>query len=102
MKIAIAATSSEIDAQVEILGARAPYYLLFNERGELLEALVNPFLKIDRGVAPQMVSFLADKEVALLAAGEFGVRFASELEQRGIKYIQKSGLVSDVIRELVT
>ncbi len=33
MKIAIAATSSEIDALVEILGARAPYYLLFNERG---------------------------------------------------------------------
>ena len=102
MKIAVAATSSETDAEVEMRGARASCYHLFDEQGELLEVLANPFLQVDRGAAPKAALLLSDKEVTLLAAGEFGPRFSSELEQRGIQHLQKSGLVSDVIRELVT
>jgi len=102
VKTAIAATSSKHDAQVELHGARASCYLLFDERGELLAVLANPFLLVDRGAAPRAALLLSDNEVTLLAAGEFGSRFASALKQRGIKYVQKSGSVSDVIRELVT
>jgi len=60
------------------------------------------FLKVDRRSTPQAALFLADNGVTLLDAAEFGPRFSSELEQRCIKYNQKSGLVSNVIRELVT
>ncbi len=102
MKIAIAATSSEIDAQVDMRGARASCYLLFDQQGEPLGVLDNPFLQVGRGAAPKVAFFLSDKEVTLLAAGEVGPKFAPELEQRGIKYVQKSGLVSDVIKELIT
>jgi predicted Fe-Mo cluster-binding NifX family protein len=102
MIIAIAAMAPEVDTQIAIHSARAPYFLLFDERGNMLEVLANPFTQVDRGAAPQAALFLADKGVTLLAAGEFGQRFVSELEQRGIKYVQKSGLISDAIGELIT
>ncbi len=101
MIIAIAAMAPEVDTQIAMYSARAPYFLLFDERGNMLEVLANPFTQVDRGAAPQSALFLADKGVTLLAAGEFGQRFVSELEQRDIKYVQKSGLISDAIGELI-
>jgi hypothetical protein len=44
---------------------------------------------------------LADKLVTLLADGDFGHRFISELEERGIEHIQRSGQVSDIVCRLV-
>ena len=49
MKIAIAATSPQTDARVSNHAARAPCYLLFDEKGKPLEVLSNPFLHVDRG-----------------------------------------------------
>ena len=100
MIIAIAATAPEPDGQVAMHGARAPFYLLFDERGSMLEALANPVVQVEGGAAPRAALFLADRGVALLAAGDFGNRFISELEEKGIRHVQMSGLISDVIVEL--
>ena len=54
-----------------------------------------------RGAAPQAARLLADKRVILLAAGGFGYRFISELEEGGIEHIQRSGQVSDIVCQLV-
>jgi hypothetical protein len=46
--------------------------------------------------------FLAGEGVALLATGAFGNRFIPELEERVIIHVQMSGLISDVIVELIS
>ena len=102
MTIAIAATAPELDGQIAMHGARAPFYLLFDERGNMLEVLANPVVQAKGGAAPQAALFLADKGVTLLAAGDFGNRFISELEERGIGHARMSGLISDVIVELIS
>jgi len=101
MKIAVASKTSDINASITKRGARAPYYLLFNDQGELLEAVSNPFSEVDRGAAPRAAGLLADKGVTLLAAGDFGPRFISELKQEGIDHVQRSGQASDIIRQLI-
>ncbi len=100
MKIAVASKTSDIDASVNKHGARAPFYLLFNEQGEALEAVSNPYVGIDRGAAPRVAGLLADKGVTLLAAGDFGTRFISELKARGIETARQSGQASDIARQL--
>lgn len=97
MKMAIAAMAPGTDAQIAEQGARAPFFLLFDEKGELLEALSNPFSAVDRGAAPQAVVLLANKGVTLLVAGAFGQRFVSELRERGIEHVRLSGQVADVM-----
>jgi len=101
MKIAIAAMAPDVNSGIAKHSARAPFYLLFDEHGEMLEVVSNPFAEVDRGAAPQAALLLADKGVTLLAAGDFGHRFVSELEERGIDHIQRSGQVSDIVRQLV-
>ncbi|MEA1890242.1 MAG: NifB/NifX family molybdenum-iron cluster-binding protein [Pseudomonadota bacterium] len=102
MIIAIAAIDPDLNAQVALHGARAPYYLLFDDQGILLDSLVNPFVQVDQGAAPRAALFLSDNGVTLLAAGDFGPRLISELEQRGIRYVQKTDLVSDALKELIS
>ncbi|MEJ2464013.1 MAG: NifB/NifX family molybdenum-iron cluster-binding protein [Candidatus Thiodiazotropha sp.] len=101
MKIAIAAMTPEVDAQIAEHSARAPFFLLFDEQGKMLEVVSNPFAEADRGAAPQAALLLADKGVTLLAAGDFGPRFVAELEQRGIDHVQRSGQLSHIVRQLV-
>ena len=102
MTIAIAATAPEVDSQVAMHGARAPFYLLFDEQGNMLEVLTNPVVQAEGRAAPQAALFLADKGVTLLAAGDFGNRFVSELEERGISHSLVSGMIADVIMELTS
>ncbi len=101
MKIAVAVMKPDVEASITKHGARSPYYLLFNEKGEMLEALSNPYIDVDRGAAPQAASLLAGKGVTLLAAGDFGPRFVSELEARGIDPVRRSGQVSDIVSQLI-
>jgi predicted Fe-Mo cluster-binding NifX family protein len=102
MTIAIAATAPELNGQIAMHGARAPFYLLFDEQGNMLEVLANPVVQAEGGAASQAALFLADKGVTLLAAGDFGSRFVSELEEKGIDHVQMSGLIADVIVELIS
>ena len=99
MKIAIAATSSETDAQVA-RGARAPYYLLIDTENGLSEALANPVSQSDRGVGPQAAAFLMSKGVTKVVAGDFGPKFRTELESGDIVCVKKMGAVSEVLAEL--
>jgi len=101
MKIAIAVMTPDVHSQIAKHSARASFYLLFDEQGEMLEAVSNPFAGVDRGAAPRAVLLLADKGVTLLAAGDFGPRFVSELEESGIDHIQRTGQVSDILRQLL-
>jgi predicted Fe-Mo cluster-binding NifX family protein len=101
MKIAIAAMTPNITSYFAKHGARAPFYLLFDGQGQMLEVVSNPFSGVDRGAAHQAARLLANKEVTLLAAADFGLRFVSELEEKGIDHIQRTGAVSDIVRQLI-
>ena len=99
MRIAVAAMTPDIDSEIAMHGARAPCYLLFDNRGALLEAISNPFSGIDRGAAPRVAALLADRGVTLVAAGDFGPRFVTELERSGIEIVQRKGPVADAVRQ---
>jgi predicted Fe-Mo cluster-binding NifX family protein len=99
MKIAIAATTQALDAQVERHAARAPYYVLLDTKRDLYEVLANPVTDIDRGAGPRAASFLVQQGVEMVVAGEFGYRFRADLEENGITCEERSNTVADVIAE---
>ena len=61
MTIAIAATAPELNGQIAMHGARAPFYLLFDEQGNMLEVLANPVVQAEGGAAPGPRYFLQTK-----------------------------------------
>ncbi|MCG6939118.1 MAG: hypothetical protein LJE83_13230 [Gammaproteobacteria bacterium] len=97
MKIAIAAESDTPQAQVSHHGARAPYYLVFDENSQMLEAIGNPYANAERGAGPGAAQFLAQLGIQMVVAGDFGGRFIDELEAGGIKHVEANGIVSDIV-----
>ena len=99
MNIAIAATSTGADAQVDQRGARAPYYRFFDAETGMSEVLPNPVAEGGRNAGPQAAAFLISKGVDKVIAGDFGPRFSVELEKAGVICVQKSGAISVILAE---
>jgi predicted Fe-Mo cluster-binding NifX family protein len=100
MKIAIAATSSAPDAEVSMHGARAEVYQLYDTETDMLENHPNPFAHASRGAGPQAAAYLVGMGVERVIAGRFGDKFLAELEAGGIRCIEKTGNVADVLMGL--
>ncbi|MEA3406053.1 MAG: NifB/NifX family molybdenum-iron cluster-binding protein [Pseudomonadota bacterium] len=101
MKIAIASTGATPDSDVSQHGARAPFYLIYHSDGSLHASLSNPYIDAERGAAPKVARFLTQQDVQLLVAGSFGERFMTELEADGIRQVQKTGSIADLLTEVL-
>ena len=97
MKIAIASIDGKEDGDVSPQAGRAPFYLIY-EDGELVETLKNPFAVGGGGAGFGVAKMVADKGVNLIVAGRFGPNMIAGLEDRGIKYQETQGKVTDVIK----
>ena len=97
-KVAVAANGQEKSSQVSMEAGRAPYYLIFDLDGKLFEAVANPYAGAASGAGGNTADFLAEKKVNMVIAGRFGSKMAAALKTADIKYIEKQGNVSDVIK----
>lgn len=100
MKIAIAATNKEKSAQISDQGGRAPYYLIFDEKGILLEKIKNPFAVGGGGAGFAVAKMMQNKDVDIVVAGTIGEKMAKALEERKIKWYVKKGIASQIIQEI--
>ena len=91
MRIAIATTDKDKNSDISSMGARAPFYLVFDENGELLEALSNPFAVGGGGAGFSVAKMLADKEVNIVIANTFGPNMITALKERNLQYSEMSG-----------
>ncbi|MGM0629312.1 MAG: NifB/NifX family molybdenum-iron cluster-binding protein [Patescibacteria group bacterium] len=102
MKIAISAVNKNTDSEISSLGGRAPYYLIFNEKGELLESLVNPFADDRGGAGVSTAKMLAKKEVTNVISGDFGGKMLNILENDGIECHENKGVVEDALKDILS
>ncbi|MBU2539038.1 MAG: hypothetical protein KKH22_11430 [Proteobacteria bacterium] len=96
--IAVAAENSTPAAMISAVAARSPYFLFFDEKGDLVEAVANPHLQVPGGAGPQVVEFLAAKGIKTIIAGEFGAKMVGAMRTKGIASRIASGKVADAVR----
>jgi len=102
MKISVAAVTKDENSEISSLGARAPFYLIFDEKGEFLETIPNPFARGGGGAGFAVAKMLADKGVKSVIAGAFGPNMAGAIEERGLKYYEVSGNAKKVVVEVIS
>jgi predicted Fe-Mo cluster-binding NifX family protein len=90
MITAVAAEGSAVDSPVSDMGARAPYYLLFEE-GKSKEAIQNPFVIGGGGAAFSVAHLLAERGVTRFISGDIGPNMRDALAEKGITYKQAAG-----------
>ncbi|MCK4336273.1 MAG: hypothetical protein KAT94_03740 [Candidatus Aenigmarchaeota archaeon] len=85
MRIAVASLGKDEDSEISEKAGRSPYYLIFDEKGELLEGISNPFAIGGGGAGFGVAKMLADKGVSVLIAGKFGPNMTGAMKGRGLK-----------------
>lgn len=103
MKIAITATGTDIDSQVDPRFGRAQHILIVDEDGKILEAVDNSQnLNAMRGAGIQAAKILADRKVDVLMTGNCGPNAFTTLKAAGIKVCsEQSGTVKEALDRLI-
>jgi len=101
MKIAVAAIGKDETSEVSPRSGRSKFYLIFNEKGELLEAISNPFSRGGGGAAFGVAKMLADKDVDIVVGRQVGEHMDEILRMRGLKYCEMTGTAKDAVARIL-
>ena len=99
--IAVATLEKTENSQISDKAAHAPYYLIFDKGGNLLEVISNPFRDAARGAGPKAADLLAEKNVTVVVAGDFGHKMKSALDEKGIDHHEATGIVKKAVEKLL-
>ncbi|MBN1842876.1 MAG: NifB/NifX family molybdenum-iron cluster-binding protein [Deltaproteobacteria bacterium] len=99
VKIAVASTGKTTAASVSNLAARSPYYLIFDGKGNLTEAVSNPYEDAASGAGPSAANFLAAKGVTIVVAESFGIKMINVLKNKQVRYIEFEGHVDKAVKK---
>jgi len=100
MRIAVAALKKKENSQISMQAGRAPYYLIFNEKSEILGTVPNPFKRGGGGAGFGVAKMLADEKIDMVIAGGFGKNMIEALEERGMKYLEATGDVKEALLQI--
>lgn len=101
MKIAIASEGKDKTINVDKRAGRAPYYLIFDETKTLIETIDNPFSFGSGGAGFAVAKMLADKEVNIVVAGEFGGKMTAAMEDRNLKFYEFAGSIEEALEKFI-
>ena len=99
-RFAIAAESKEISAEISHLTGRAPFYHVYDIKGNPIEIVENIYLDQEFNIGPQAAALLGQKKVTVLVGGMAGPKMMDVLDQNNIRFVYRKGVVEDVVKEL--
>ncbi len=97
-KIAVASDGKTPASQVSGVAARSPYFLVFDGKGNFVEALVNPHRNASGGAASRTVDFLSQKGMTVVIAGAFGGKMIDAMKDKGMKYLVFTGSAAQAVQ----
>ena len=100
-KFAIAADGDQPSAEIAKLAGVAPFFHLYDAKGNLLQVLPNPHLDMEYGIGPACATTLADMGVTVLVARKIpGPKMDDVLKARKVRIVRRLGTVQDLVNEL--
>ena len=98
MRFAVASSDKTAEASVSNAAAKCPYYLIFDSKGELTEVIDNPYKNASGGAGPSAADFLAQRDVTMVIAVDFGSKMLNALESKSITHFEFNGSVNDAVK----
>jgi predicted Fe-Mo cluster-binding NifX family protein len=97
-KIAVASCDKTAKTSVSNMAAKCPYYLIFNNKRELIEVIDNPYRDASGGAGPSAANFLAQRDIDIIVAESFGSKMINTLKNKGVTYFEFKGRVDDAVK----
>lgn len=103
MKIAVSASSPELDGSVDPRFGRCAYFLIVDPETMEFEALENPYVSASGGAGIQAAQLVAGKDVQAVLTGSCGPNAFQTLKAAGVKVVVGvTGTVREVVRSYVS
>ena len=99
--IAVASDGKNVEDSVSQVAARCPYFLIFDSTGILLEAVENPYKDTRGGAGASAANFLAERNVTIVIAGNFGSKMKNVLEVLEIAHFEFEGIIEEAVRKIL-
>jgi len=99
-KIAVSADGKTPTAPVSRQAGLSPFFLLFDEKGKLIEAIENPYKEGGSAGIP-VADFLASKGVTIVVAEGFGDRIVQVMKDKGIRAVAFKGSVEEAVKKVL-
>ena len=99
-KIAVGASGDGPGAPVNAQAASSSYFLVFDQKGKLLEALENPY-KNANSPGPEVVNYLSGKGVTVVVAGDFGPRIVDVMKAKRMWPVRFAGTAQDAVKKVL-
>lgn len=100
-KIAIATVGDSVTSEISKVAGRAPYFLLFDEKGVFLKSIKNPAQNQGRGASSGVVNLLLKESVKTVIAGRFGDKMKKQLEANKIEYHEHAGVSKKIVKTFI-
>jgi len=95
--IAIATVGESANSEISQVAGRAPYYLIFDENGDLLKSIKNPAQHRGSSASSGVIELLIKESCKIVIAGQFGNNMQNQLKANNIEYFQREGIASEVL-----
>jgi predicted Fe-Mo cluster-binding NifX family protein len=99
--VAVAASGKTASAAVSAQAGRSPYFLFFDKKGALVEAVDNPYKDAGNAGIPAL-DFVASKGAKILVAEGFGPKIVEVMRDKGIRPIEFKGNAQDAVRKALS
>ena len=99
-KIAVAANDKIPSAAVSKQAGLAPYFLFFDGKGKMTEAIENPY-KDKEGAGKSVAELLGNKGVTVAVAEEFGGPIVEVMKGKGIKAVFFKGSAEEAVKKVL-
>ena len=99
-KIAVAANDKIPSAAVSKQAGLAPYFLFFDGKGKITEAIENPY-KDKEGAGKSVAELLGNKGVTVVVAGELGGQIVEVMKGKGIKAVSFKGSAEEAVKKVL-
>lgn len=100
-KICVATKEKSSEAAVSDKAGLAPYFLIFDEKGNLVETIDNPFKERKLEAGHLMVGFLADKGVTAVIGKDYCGDIIGILKNKGISPYNFEGSAAEAVTKVV-
>jgi predicted Fe-Mo cluster-binding NifX family protein len=100
MKIAVAAVGRDEESEISPRAGRSKFYQIFDDRGNLLEVISNPFSRGGGGAGFGVAKMLADKKVEIVIGREMGDLMEEALKARGLEYRVMEGKAKEAVQRM--
>jgi predicted Fe-Mo cluster-binding NifX family protein len=99
--IAVSSDGETLESAVSHLAARGAYFLIVDSKGKLLESVENPYKDTRGGAGVSAANFLAEKNVTIVVAENFGNKMKDALKAQEIAYFEFEGIVEEAIKKIL-